>query len=74
MKLGQIEGTKEEITGFFQDNGLKVNDYFQMVIDNIFGQLIALPINCQHFRPLNHLFLHFRYEPLWFHLFAVPGQ
>lgn len=29
MKLGPIEGTKEEITGFFQDNGLKVNDYFQ---------------------------------------------
>ena len=30
MKLGPIEGTKEEITGFFQDNGLKASDYFQM--------------------------------------------
>ena len=30
MKLGPIEGTKEEVTGFFQDNGLNVKDYFQM--------------------------------------------
>jgi asparagine N-glycosylation enzyme membrane subunit Stt3 len=30
MKLGPIEGTKEEITGFFQDNGLQVRDYFQI--------------------------------------------
>jgi hypothetical protein len=30
MKVGPIEGTKEEITGFFQDNGLKVSDYFQL--------------------------------------------
>ena len=29
MRLGPIEGTKEEITGFFQDNGLKASDYFQ---------------------------------------------
>lgn len=30
MRLGPIEGTKEEITGFFQDSGLKASDYFQM--------------------------------------------
>ena len=30
MKLGPIEGTREEITGFFQDNGLKASDYFQV--------------------------------------------
>ena len=43
MKLGQIEGTKEEITGFFQDNGLKVNDYFQMPEAPIKAVWIVIP-------------------------------
>lgn len=43
MKLGPIEGTKEEITGFFQDNGLKANDYFQMIEAPIKAVWIVIP-------------------------------
>jgi hypothetical protein len=43
MKLGPIEGTKEEITGFFQDNGLKANDYFQMPETPIKAVWIVIP-------------------------------
>ena len=43
MKLGPIEGTREEITGFFQDNGLKVNDYFQILKTPIKAVWIVVP-------------------------------
>lgn len=29
MKLGDLEGTPEEIKDFFENNGLALNDYFQ---------------------------------------------
>jgi FtsH-binding integral membrane protein len=29
MKIGDLEGSSEEIHDFFQNNGLKVEDYFQ---------------------------------------------
>lgn len=46
MKLGPIEGTKEEITGFFQDNGLKASDYFQMPEAPIKMVWIVIPALC----------------------------
>lgn len=46
MKLGPIEGTKEEITGFFQDNGLKASDYFQMPEAPIGALWLFIPTFC----------------------------
>lgn len=46
MKLGPIEGTKEEITGFFQDNGLKASDYFQTPEDPIETLWLFVPALC----------------------------
>ena len=46
MKLGPIEGTKEEVTGFFQDNGLKANDYFQIPEDPIKTLWIVISVLC----------------------------
>ncbi len=46
MKLGPIEGTKEEITGFFQDNGLKASDYFQMPEAPIGTLWLVVPTLC----------------------------
>ena len=46
MKLGPIEGTKEEITGFFQDNGLKASDYFERVETPIKTAWLLLPALC----------------------------
>lgn len=46
MKLGPIEGTKEEITGFFQDNGLKVGDYFQTPDAPIGTLWLVVPASC----------------------------
>ncbi|WP_143494871.1 MULTISPECIES: hypothetical protein [unclassified Pseudomonas] len=43
MKMGQLEGTKEEIKGFFEDHGLKVSDYFQPVETNFHYLWIVLP-------------------------------
>ena len=43
MKLGPIEGTKEEVAGFFQDNGLNVKDYFQMPLAPIEVIWCAIP-------------------------------
>ena len=46
MKLGPIEGTKEEITGFFQDNGLNAGDYFQMPEAPIGTLWLVVPTLC----------------------------
>ena len=46
MKLGPIEGTKEEITGFFQDNGLNAGDYFQLPEAPIKTVWFVLPALC----------------------------
>ena len=46
MKLGPIEGTKEEITGFFQDNGLNAMDYFQLPETPIKAVWFVLPSLC----------------------------
>ncbi len=46
MKLGPIEGTKEEITGFFQDNGLNAADYFQRPEAPIKAVWFVLPALC----------------------------
>lgn len=46
MKLGPIEGTKEEITGFFQDNGLKASDYFQIQGAPIGTLWLVVPAFC----------------------------
>jgi hypothetical protein len=46
MKLGPIEGTKEEITGFFQDNGLNAGDYFQIPEPPIKSVWLVIPAAC----------------------------
>lgn len=46
MRLGPIEGTKEEITGFFQDNGLKASDYFQTAEAPIGTIWLVIPALC----------------------------
>ncbi|MEN5089257.1 hypothetical protein ABE458_01065 [Pseudomonas protegens] len=43
MKIGQLEGTQEEIKGFFEDHGLKVSDYFQPAETNLHYFWIVLP-------------------------------
>lgn len=43
MKIGQLEGTQEEIKGFFEDHGLKVGDYFQPLETNLHYLWILLP-------------------------------
>uniref|UniRef100_UPI003C7DE40A hypothetical protein n=1 Tax=Pseudomonas veronii TaxID=76761 RepID=UPI003C7DE40A len=43
MKIGQLEGTQEEIKGFFEDHGLKVSDYFQPIETSLHYFWIVLP-------------------------------
>jgi tellurite resistance protein TehA-like permease len=46
MRLGPAEGTKEEITGFFQDNGMKASDYFQMPKAQIKPVWLVISVLC----------------------------
>ncbi|MGY2295029.1 hypothetical protein ACW9H7_06075 [Pseudomonas yamanorum] len=43
MKIGQLEGTQEEIKGFFEDHGLKVSDFFQPIETKLHYFWIILP-------------------------------
>jgi len=43
MKLGQLEGTKEEITGFVIDNGLDASAFFKMPEEPINAAWIFIP-------------------------------
>lgn len=43
MKIGGVEGTQEEIKGFFEDHGLKVSDYFQPIEKQFHYLWMVLP-------------------------------
>lgn len=43
MKLGQLQGTQEEITDFIQNNGLNVKDYFLMPDPTIKAVWLVIP-------------------------------
>ena len=43
MKIGDLEGSSEEIHDFFQNNGLKVEDYFQRPQKPVGWFLVVVP-------------------------------
>lgn len=46
MKFAHLEGTDKEITNFFQDNGLRAADYFQVPEPPIKPFWLVLPALC----------------------------